>query len=187
MAFVSFFEYERDYKLTNNQVGLHLWKTKIAVILFKTFSFLVEHCRESWFKIRFRWTEVLNNFYHHSNRVLLLLPMVIIYITHGKELHQMFPNCLRNETFIFNTHCNVLATRKPCLSTATPPFGTPSLLTLVIFLQLLIPKTNSVFRYKTIVCLDTDFSCSVKKPGICRAATVTTVTHCQCRCQIYEL
>lgn len=55
---------------------------------------------ESWSKIYFRWTEMLNNFYHHINRVLLLLPILIPCITHGKEL---FPNCLHNEIFVFNT------------------------------------------------------------------------------------
>lgn len=43
---------------------------------------------------------MLNNFYHHINRVLLLLPILIPCITHGKEL---FPNCLHNEIFVFNT------------------------------------------------------------------------------------
>lgn len=58
---------------------------------------------ESWFKIHFRRTEMLNNFYHHINTVLLLLPIRILCITHGKELHQMLPNCLHNEIFVFNT------------------------------------------------------------------------------------
>lgn len=65
-------------------------------------------------------------------------------------------------------HCNALATRKPCLSATSSPTGTPSSLTLAIFLQQVTPNTNHAF--------DTDFSCycSLRKARIHRAVILTT-------------
>lgn len=73
-------------------------RIKTAVIFVKTFSILAEQCcvctdKKNCFRIYFRWTEVLSKLHHHSKS--------IIAITHIKELHQEFPNCLHNEKIIF--------------------------------------------------------------------------------------